>query len=200
MTPEFFLTSLIVVLIPGTGVMFTLAVGLGRGFWASVAAALGCTFGILPAAMASIVGLASILHASAQAFLVIKYLGVLYLFYMAWKILRNSGEVSMDRDAGPPQFGRIVFTGFLINVLNPKLSLFFLAFLPQFIAPGDGAGALIALALAFMAMTFVVFVIYGAFAARARDYVIDRPLVMARIRQVFAGTFAALGLRLALPE
>ena len=200
MTPEFFLTSLIVVLIPGTGVMFTLAVGLGRGFWASVAAALGCTFGILPAAMASIVGLASILHASAQAFLVIKYLGVLYLFYMAWKILRNSGEASMDRDAGPPQFRRIVITGFLINVLNPKLSLFFLAFLPQFIAPGDGAGALIALALAFMAMTFVVFVIYGAFAARARDYVIDRPLVMARIRQVFAGTFAALGLRLALPE
>lgn len=199
MSLEFFLTSLVVVLLPGTGVIYTLAIGLGRGFKASIAAAFGCTLGIIPAAVASIIGLAALLHTSALAFQVIKYLGVAYLFYMAWNILKDdtAEEVSENTD----QFGysRIAITGTLLNVLNPKLSLFFLAFLPQFISPSatNATASLVWLAIIFMMMTFVVFVLYGAFAAYARDYVIRRPSVMKWIKRCFAGTFGFLGAKLA---
>lgn len=202
MSLEFFVTSLIVVLLPGTGVIYTLAVGLGRGFRASLAAALGCTLGIVPAALASIIGLAALLHTSAVAFQLIKYLGVLYLFYMAWGILKDGGAMDVAAEKSAKSDFRIAVTGTLINVLNPKLSLFFLAFLPQFL-PANAANAgmeLAKLALAFMAMTFVVFVGYGACAALARDYVIRRPAVMAWIKRCFATAFGALGAKLALSD
>ncbi|NOE26604.1 LysE family translocator [Ruegeria sp. HKCCD6157] len=202
MSLEFFVTSLIVVLLPGTGVIYTLAVGLGRGFRASLAAAFGCTLGIVPAALASIIGLAALLHTSAVAFQLIKYLGVLYLFYMAWGILKDGGAMDVAAEKSAKSDFRIAVTGTLINVLNPKLSLFFLAFLPQFL-PANAANAgmeLAKLALAFMAMTFVVFVGYGACAALARDYVIRRPAVMAWIKRCFATAFGALGAKLALSD
>lgn len=202
MSLEFILTSLIVVLLPGTGVIYTLAVGLGRGFRASTAAAIGCTFGIVPAAVASIIGLAALLHTSALAFQVLKYLGVLYLFYMAWGIVRDGGAMEVDTDKSSGSYLKIAVTGTLINVLNPKLSLFFLAFLPQFLPTGtaNAGGALVLLALAFMAMTFVVFIAYGACAALARDYVIRRPSVMAWIKRCFATAFGALGVKLAMAD
>ncbi|WP_171233438.1 LysE family translocator [Ruegeria sp. HKCCA4812] len=202
MSLEFFITSLIVVLLPGTGVIYTLAVGLGRGFRASLAAAFGCTLGIVPAALASIIGLAALLHTSAVAFQLIKYLGVLYLFYMAWGILKDGGAMDVAAEKSAKSDFGIAVTGTLINVLNPKLSLFFLAFLPQFL-PANAANAgmeLAKLALAFMAMTFVVFVGYGACAALARDYVIRRPAVMAWIKRCFATAFGALGAKLALSD
>ncbi|NOC92072.1 LysE family transporter [Ruegeria sp. HKCCD6228] len=202
MSLEFFVTSLIVVLLPGTGVIYTLAVGLGRGFRASLAAAFGCTLGIVPAALASIIGLAALLHTSAVAFQLIKYLGVLYLFYMAWGILKDGGAMDVAAEKSAKSDFGIAVTGTLINVLNPKLSLFFLAFLPQFL-PANAANAgieLAKLALAFMAMTFVVFVGYGACAALARDYVIRRPAVMAWIKRCFATAFGALGAKLALSD
>ncbi len=202
MTVEFLLTSLVVVLLPGTGVIYTLAIGLGRGFRASVAAAVGCTFGIVPAALASIVGLAAVLHTSALAFQLIKYLGVAYLLYMAWSILRDGGTLDVSEDRGRESMVRIAVNGTLLNVLNPKLSLFFLAFLPQFVPAGlvNPTGQLVILAAVFMAMTFVVFVMYGAFAASARDYVISRPAVMRWFKRGFAGVFGFLGLRLALAD
>jgi threonine/homoserine/homoserine lactone efflux protein len=199
---EFLLTSLVVVLLPGTGVIYTLAIGLGRGFKASVAAAFGCTFGIVPAAVASILGLAALLHTSALAFQIIKYLGVLYLFYMAWSILKDGGAMDVSEERSQKSLGSIAVTGTLINVLNPKLSLFFLAFLPQFVS-ADSVNAtveLVLLAVVFMVMTFVVFVGYGAFAASARDYVIRRPTVMQWIKRCFAGAFGFLGAKLALSE
>lgn len=202
MSVEFLLTSLIVVLLPGTGVIYTVAVGLGRGFRASVAAATGCTFGIVPAAVASIIGLAALLHTSAVAFQVLKYLGVAYLFYMAWNILRDGGAMEVREDKTRKSHARVALTGTLINVLNPKLSLFFLAFLPQFVSAEspNATGDLIGLALVFMAMTFAVFVGYGAFAALARDYVLARPKVLSWIKRSFAGAFGALGLRLAFSD
>lgn len=206
MSLEFLLTSLVVVILPGTGVIYTLAIGLGRGFRASIAAAVGCTLGILPAAGASIVGLAALLHTSALAFQVLKWLGIAYLFYMAWTILRDGGAMDVKEDGSRKGLFQIAATGTLINVLNPKLSLFFLAFLPQFItaeataSAGGVTGQLILLASVFMAMTFAVFVGYGACAAWARDYVIRRPSVLAWIKRGFAGTFAFLGARLALSD
>jgi len=95
---EFLLTPLVVVLLPGTGVIYTLAVGLGRGFGASIAAALGCTVGIVPAVFASIVGLAAIFHTSAVAFQVMKLLGAAYLLYMAWSVLKDGGTLDIRDD------------------------------------------------------------------------------------------------------
>lgn len=202
MTFEYLLTALIVVLLPGTGVLYTLAFGLSRGWRASVFAAFGCTLGILPHIAASIVGLAALLHTSAMAFQVVKYLGVAYLLYMAWSIWRDGGALQVSEKNTGFSARRIVISGALLNVLNPKLSLFFLAFLPQFVpaaAPNPTATMLI-LAAVFMALTFVVFVGYGAFASAARHHVISKPRVMAWLRRGFAGAFGALGLRLALSE
>jgi threonine/homoserine/homoserine lactone efflux protein len=202
MTIEFLITSMIVILLPGTGVLYTLAVGLGRGFRASVAAAFGCTFGIVPAALASIVELAAIFHTSALAFQTVKYVGVAYLLYMAWSILRDGGTLDVGEDKRPVPLARTALNGTLINVLNPKLSLFFLAFLPQFvdINQADATPTMLLLASTFMALTFVVFVGYGACAALARDYIITRPAIMKWLKRSFAGAFGFLGLRLALSE
>lgn len=202
MSLEYLLTSFVVILLPGTGVLYTIAIGLGRGFIASVAAALGCTLGIIPAAMASILGLAAIFHTSAIAFLAVKYLGVAYLFYMAWNILQDDSTLSVTENSRKESNLRTAVNGTLLNVLNPKLSLFFLAFLPQFL-PATQSGSVAALsylAAVFMLMTFLVFVVYGAFASVARTYVIDSPNIMAWLKRGFATTFAVLGLRLALTE
>ncbi|MFK7864559.1 MAG: LysE family translocator [Pseudohongiellaceae bacterium] len=204
MSLEYFFTSLIVILLPGTGVLYTIATGISRGFSASVAAAAGCTFGIVPAATASILGLAAIFHTSALAFLIIKYLGVAYLFYMAWNMLREGGAMHIEDSAvhNNQSHWRTAVSGTLINVLNPKLSLFFLAFLPQFLpaSESNSLSALAFLAVIFMLMTFVVFVLYGAFSSLARTYVIESPKIMIWLKRGFAGTFGALGLKLALSE
>ena len=202
MTPEYLLTSIIVILLPGTGVLYTLAIGLGKGWRASVWAALGCTLGIVPHIAASIAGLAALLHASALAFQIVKYLGVAYLFYMAWGVLRDGGALQVSERSAPISAARIVANGFLLNILNPKLSLFFLAFLPQFVPADtpDATSYMLGLAVTFMVLTFIVFVGYGAFASAARRYVISRPRVMLWLRRGFAGAFGALGLRLALSD
>ncbi len=198
----FLLTSLIVVAAPGTGVLYTLAVALTRGGRAAVTAAFGCTLGIIPAMLAAIFGLAAVLHTSATAFAALKYCGVLYLLYMAWQALRETGALAVDTRSKARSHGRIILTGFLINILNPKLSIFFLAFLPQFIAADapHPLAEMLALSGVFMAMTFVVFVIYGVFAARVRASVVTRPNVMAWMRRAFAGGFVLLGARLALSD
>ncbi len=202
MSLEFLITSLVVILLPGTGVLYTLAIGLGRGFRASIWAALGCTFGIVPHIVASIVGLAALLHASALAFQLIKYAGVAYLLYMAWTILRDGGALDVSEDRAARSAWQTARTGTLINVLNPKLSLFFLAFLPQFVPADSGSPTvvMIGLALTFMALTFIVFVGYGACAAMARDYVVTKPAVMNWMKRSFAAAFGLLGLRLALTD
>jgi len=203
MTAEFLVTSFVVVLLPGTGVLYTLAVGLGQGFKPSIAAAVGCTIGIVPAAVSSIVGLAALLHTSALLFQTVKYIGVAYLFFMAWSIVQDSGPMSVSENRAKRGYWRIALDGTLLNVLNPKLSLFFLAFLPQFVnsAPGSSTTlSLVVLAAIFMLMTLVVFVLYGAFASVARDYVVSKPVVLQWMRRGFAGVFAVLGLRLAASE
>ena len=203
MSIEFLITTLIVVALPGTGVIYTLAAGLTRGARAAGLAAFGCTLGIVPHVAASVAGLAALMHTSALAFKLIKYLGVIYLFYMAWQMWRDSGALALEAQAGgQTAAGRIVGAGILINLLNPKLTLFFLAFMPQFVDP-DAVGAtveMLTLAGVFMAVTFIVFVLYGLLAAQARDHVISRPKVMRAVKRSFASMFALMGLRLALAE
>ena len=202
MSLAFLMTSLIVVVSPGTGVLYTLANALTRGQRAAIAAAFGCTLGILPAMLAAMVGLAAVLHTSALAFAAVKWCGVVYLLYMAWQSLREHGALSVEarEDAGAGR--RVIVKAILINILNPKLSIFFLAFLPQFIATDEvhPLARMLELSVTFMAMTFVVFALYGLFAARVRDRIISRPKVMAWLRRGFAGGFALLGAKLAFAE
>ena len=202
MSVEFLVTSLIVVVSPGTGVLYTLATGLSRGARASVVAAFGCTIGIVPHMAAAIMGLAALLHTSAVAFQIFKYLGVAYLLYMAWSTLRERGALRVEKDIGAHSAIQVTVTAILINILNPKLSIFFLAFLPQFVSVGEPNPLLrmIELSAVFMLMTFVIFVGYGLFAAAIRDHVISRPRVLTWMRRIFAGAFVALGARLALAD
>lgn len=199
---DFLLTSLVIVASPGTGVLYTLAAGLSRGSRASVVAAFGCTLGIVPHMAAAILGAAAILHASALAFETFKYLGVAYLLYMAWSTLKEHGALRIDREVGARSALQVTVHAVLINILNPKLSIFFFAFLPQFVSADEARplAHMLALSAAFMAMTFAVFVVYGLFAAAVRDRVIARPRVLAWMRRAFAGAFVALGARLALAE
>jgi len=202
MSLEFLLTTLIIVASPGTGVIYTLAAGLSRGGRASVLAAFACTLGIVPHLLAAMMGLAALLHTSALAYNLVKYAGVAYLLWMAWQTLREDGALKVEAGPDGRSSWRVIVDGIAINVLNPKLSIFFVAFLPQFIPAGETAPLvrMLELSAVFMAMTFVIFAIYGLFAAAMRDHVISRPAVMAWMRRAFAGAFVALGARLALQE
>jgi threonine/homoserine/homoserine lactone efflux protein len=202
MSIDFLLTSLIVVVSPGTGVLFTLAAGLSRGARASVVAAFGCTLGIVPHMAAAITGLAALLHTSALAFQVLKYLGVAYLLYMAWNTLKEQGALRVEKEIGPRSATQVIIAAILINLLNPKLSIFFFAFLPLFVSPNElhPLSRMLELSAVFMLLTFAVFVGYGLFAASIRNHVISRPRVLTWMRRTFAGAFVALGAKLALAE
>jgi len=202
MSIDFLITTLIVVISPGTGVLFTLATGLSRGGRASIVAAFGCTLGIVPHMLAAIMGLAALLHASALAFQLLKYLGVAYLLYMAWNSLREHGALQVDKQSDARSSLQVIVHAVLINILNPKLTIFFFAFLPQFVATDDAAplARMLELSAVFMALTFVVFVGYGLFAAAIRTHVISRPRVLTWMRRTFAAAFVALGVKLALAE
>jgi len=156
----------------------------------------------VPHMLAAMLGLAAVLHTSALAFAVLKYCGVIYLLYMAWQALREQGALAVDTRLDGRSAKRVIVTGILINILNPKLSIFFLAFLPQFVAADEGhpLARMLELSITFMAMTFAVFVLYGLFAASVRDRIVSRPRVMSWLRRGFAAGFAALGARLALAE
>ncbi len=201
-TAEFLVTSLIVVLIPGTGVVFTVSAGLAHGRRASFFASVGCTLGILPHLLATVLGLAAIMHTSAVAFQVLKFAGVAYLFYLAVATWRDRSAFAVQAVQGRIGAISLVTKAFLLNILNPKLTIFFLAFLPQFIEPGAGSPLpqLLGLSAVFMAMTFGVFVVYGLLAHAFRKAVIESPRVQAWLRRGFAGAFAGLGAQLALSE
>ena len=197
---QFLLTALVVVLAPGTGVIYTLALGLGQGRRAALWAALGCTFGIVPHLAAATLGLAAILHTSAVLFSIIKWAGVAYLLYLAWQMLKSGGSLTVDGTRSTDPGWRIARRGALINILNPKLSIFFLALLPPFLSgnPATATLEMTVLGAVFMAMTFGVFVLYGCFAAAARTWVLGSENTMRWLNRSFAAIFAALAGRLAL--
>jgi threonine/homoserine/homoserine lactone efflux protein len=202
MSLDFLITSLIVIASPGIGVLFTLAAGLSRGSRASVVAALGCTLGIVPHMVAAILGLAALLHTSALAFQVLKYLGVAYLLYMAWTTLQERGALRVEKEIEARSATEVIVSAVLINILNPKLSIFFLAFLPQFVRADEAhpIARMLELSADFMLLTFVVFAGYGVLAATVRRHIISRPRVLMWMRRMFAGAFAALGAKLAFAE
>ena len=202
LTAKFLITSLVVVLIPGTGVVFTVSTGLAQGRRASFFASVGCTLGIVPHLLATILGLAAVMHTSALAFQVLKYAGVAYLFYLAVATWRDRSAFAVQPMQGNSNALGLVTKAFLLNILNPKLTIFFLAFLPQFVQPGASSPLLqlLGLSAVFMAMTFGVFIVYGLLAHAFRAAVIESPRVQAWLRRGFAGAFAGLGVQLAASE
>jgi threonine/homoserine/homoserine lactone efflux protein len=200
MTPEFMLTTLIVVASPGAGALFTIAAGIARGWRASLVAAFACTLGIVPHVIAAVTGLAAIMHASALAFSIVKWFGVVYLLYLAWKTFRDQSMFDVETGSTQTSTLRVIGSGVLVNTLNPKLTIFFFAFLPQFVAPGsaDAVASMVWLSAIFMAVTLVVFSAYGVFAAALRRQVISRPRVVSWIRRSFGATYLVLAGRLAV--
>ncbi|WP_095587352.1 LysE family translocator [Actibacterium ureilyticum] len=196
---QFLLTAFVVVIAPGTGVIYTLAIGLGKGRLSAVWAALGCTFGIVPHLLAAALGLAALLHTSAVLFNIVKFAGVAYLLWLALQSLRAGGALAVSREGTSEPGWRIARRGALINILNPKLSIFFLALLPPFLSgnPATAGAEMALLGGVFMAMTFAVFVLYGVFAAAARDLILSSERAMRWLNRSFAAIFAGLGLRLA---
>jgi len=201
-TFEFLLTSLVVVLIPGTGVVFTVSTGLLQGRKASIVAALGCTAGIVPHLLATVIGLAALMHASAVAFQLLKYAGVAYLLYVALVTWKDKTAFAVEGTPSPVRARSLVIKAILLNILNPKLTIFFLAFLPQFVEQGASSPLMQLLLLSgvFMAMTFAVFVLYGLLAHAFRRAVIESPRLRSWLRRGFAAAFAGLGAKLALSE
>lgn len=203
LTTEFLITSLIIVLLPGTGVIFTVATGLSSGRRASISASVGCTLGIVPHLMASIFGLAALLHTSSLAFQAFKYAGVIYLLFLAWGMWRQTGSIRFDNNETPAtSHFRIALQAMLINILNPKLSIFFLAFLPQFIPTNTATplSDMLILSFIFMLMTLAVFIGYGLFAHHVKRYIQHSPAIMIWLQRSFAGIFIALSARLASSE
>ena len=201
MSIEFLLTALVIVASPGTGALYTIAAGLGRGRRAGILAAFASTLGIVPHLIAAMLGIAAVLHASPLAYDLVRYGGVAYLLFMAWQTLKANGALRVEASA-ETSVRKVLIEGILINLLNPKLSIFFVAFLPQFISPSDPSPllAMAGLSFVFMLMTFVVFAAYGVFAAAMRDRIIGKPAVMAWMRRTFAAAFVLLGLKLAFTE
>ena len=194
LNPEFLLTSLIVVLVPGTGVIYTVSIGLFYGWRSSSAAAIGCTAGIIPHLTACILGLSAILHMSAVAFQCVKFAGALYLLYLAWSMWHETGGIRLESHSVKRGFFKIILKGFLLNILNPKLSIFFLAFLPLFVSP-EGASPMremVRLSLIFMAMTLVIFILYGIAANGVSRYVIGSPKLVRWLQRSFAVTWFIL--------
>ena len=201
MSVAFWVTSLIVVLVPGTGVIYTISTGITGGLKKSAWAALGCTFGIVPHILGSLIGLSALLNASAVAFSLLKYVGVAYLLFLAWQMWTDKGNFSPS--AAPVKSGLSTFRkAFLMNILNPKLTIFFLAFLPQFVSPTQPGAPfqMLFLSLCFMALTLVVFLVYGALANAFRELFLSSPRFIRRLNRSFAGILALFGVQLALSE
>lgn len=202
MSVGFLLTSLLVVVSPGTGVFYTMSAGLSRGARAGFTAAIGCTLGILPHMMAAITGLAALLRESPLSFEILKYVGVAYLLFMAWAKVRDKNGLTVEEEGTPGSFWRIIGSGMLANLFNPKLTIFFFAFLPQFVntRQPDAVLHMLKLSMVFVLLTFVVFVIYGKFAAMIRGYLTSRPRALAWMGRIFAGGFVMLAVKLAFSD
>ena len=169
---------------------------------ARILAALGCTAGIIPHLLATILGLAALLHVSAVAFQIVKFVGVAYLFFLAWSMWKETGTLKFESQGKALNARKIITKGFLINILNPKLSIFFLAFLPQFVPANVQAPVvnMLVLSMSFMAMTLLVFICYGLFANSLRGHILQSPKIVKMTQRSFACILAGLGVKLAFTD
>ena len=200
---EFLLTSLVVVLIPGTGVVYTVSSSIGGGRRRGLFAALGCTLGIVPHMLAAMLGLSGIMQAGSVVFEAVRWAGVAYLVFVGFTMIRDAGTLPLDdQDTPVDSAGSVVWRGILLNVLNPKLTLFFFAFLPQFLdaSPGLLDMILIELGGIFMLMTLAVFAVYALASAAVRDLVLAAPAARRWIERSFGAILIGFAAKLAFTD
>lgn len=199
---EFLLTSLVVVLIPGTGVVYTISSAIGGGWRRGTFAAVGCTLGIVPHLLAALVGLSGVLQAGAAAFEVVRWAGVAYLLFMGISMIREGGGLQLDAGDTAGSMGRVVQRAVLLNLLNPKLTVFFFAFLPQFLdsPPGLGDLRLVGLGAVFMVLTLAVFMAYAWTSAALRERVLRTPAILRWVRRSLGTLVLGFAAHLALTD
>lgn len=202
-TYTFILTSFIIILLPGTGVMYTISTGLIKGKRMSIIAALGCTLGIIPHLITSICLSSLLLKMNAQAFFILKILGGLYLLYLGIGMLKSKADLNFNNTSATGKessntLTTIITRGILINLLNPKLTLFFFSFLPQYISTNSDNYIKISflLGLAFMFITFIVFIGYGLLAGLTKSFFVNSPKRVQCIQNVFGIIFIIFAVKL----
>ncbi len=201
MSTSFFVTSLILALVPGTGVIYTITTSLSGSRRQAVLAALGCTLGIVPHILAAILGISAVLNTGAQVYRIIRIIGILYLLYLGVGLLRSKHKIDVSVQSKEKPFA-VIGKAILLNLLNPKLTLFFFSFLPQFIEPGSLSARLdmVTLSIAFMGITFVVFCLYGLVANAFRAAIVKSPVLLQRIQQGFGLILIGFAGKLALEK
>jgi threonine/homoserine/homoserine lactone efflux protein len=207
MSVEFLLTSLVVVLVPGTGVVYTVASSIGGGWRRGLFAAIGCTLGIVPHILAAMLGLSAIMQAGSVVFETVRWAGVAYLVFMGVSMVREGGALQLDDEDDQHAstigcMGVVVRRGILLNLLNPKLTMFFFAFLPQFL---DAPAGLLDLRLiwlggVFMLMTLAVFALYAYASATVRELVLGAPGVLRWFQRSLGALLIGFAARLALTD
>jgi threonine/homoserine/homoserine lactone efflux protein len=203
MSIEFLLTSLIVVLIPGTGVVYTVSSSISGGWRRGLFAAVGCTLGIVPHILAALLGLSAIMQTGAVVFEVVRWAGVAYLIFIGISMIHNAGTLPLDDgDVSDDTMNRVIWRGILLNILNPKLTVFFFAFLPQFLdaPPGLLDAKLVGLGGVFMLMTLAVFAIYALVSAAVRDLVLAAPVVRKWLERTLGAFLIGFAAKLAFTD
>lgn len=194
--------SMALTIAPGPDNTFIVAQGISRGRKAAVVTALGMCSGVSVHTTAAALGISALLYSSAAAFTILKYAGAAYLLFLAYKALKEQ-QVLLPQGTADGQSPWVMFRrGFIMNVVNPKVALFFLAFLPQFVSPGEESAALqmLLLGLLFMAQAVVLFGAIGWPSGSVGNLILRRPRMARWFGRLSAGIFASLGIRLALAE
>ena len=184
---------------PGAGSIYTISTGLFRGWRSSIAAALGCTAGIIPHLLFSILVLSSVYEYSTETFQAIKYIGAVYLLYLSYSMWNEFGESEFLENSDQKKDKlKIILNAVFINLFNPKLSVFFLAFLPLFVSLESNFPVFqfIFLSIIFMLMTLIVFIIYGLFAHNVSKYFRKSGVLYIWTQRAFAVIFVILGAKL----
>jgi threonine/homoserine/homoserine lactone efflux protein len=203
MSVEFLLTSLVVAAIPGTGVVYTVSSSIGGGWRRGLFAAIGCTLGIVPHILAAMLGLSAIMQAGSVVFEAVRWAGVAYLVFMGVSMIREGGTLQLDdQDDQHGSMGLVVWRSIVLNLLNPKLTMFFFAFLPQFLntPPGLLDLRLIGLGGIFMLMTLAVFAVYAYASATVRDRVLGAPVILRWVKRSLGALLIGLAARLAVTD
>ncbi len=193
--------SIALTLAPGPDNIFVMTQGITRGRRPAIITALGMCSGVTVHTVAAAFGLSAIFHTSAIAFNVVKYAGALYLLYLAYRTMKDRSTIAFSNKDDRP-VAALFKRGFIMNVLNPKVAMFFLAFLPQFVTPDMPHLSLYILLLGaiFMFQAVIVFCLIGYFAGNIGSYLQKRPRIAKQFDWITSGVFASLAIRLALVE
>ena len=196
----FVAAALVVLLIPGPGVLYVVARSVGQGYRAGVVSALGLSLGALVHVAAATAGLSAILLTSATAFGIVKALGAGYLIYLGVRTLLSKRPTASAETPSPLSFSRLLGDGVIVSIFNPKIAVFFLAFLPQFVEPGRGSipQQVFFLGCLYAAIAFVTDSAYALLAGSLRHWVGGRVMRGPLPRYVSGGLYIGLGVNAAL--